>query len=165
VEDVARNYGGTVVRAPVGEINVARRMQREGAVVGGEGNGGVILPSVHFTRDAPLGAALILQHLLDQGSGLREAVGRWPSYAIEKRKLSFPRESLERAYEVLRDDLSPPDLDETDGLRMSWPEERVWVHVRPSGTEPVVRLIAEGPSKTEAEALLARASEILNGVA
>jgi len=165
VEDVARSFGGSVVRAPVGEINVARRMQKEGAVVGGEGNGGVILPSLHYTRDAPLGAALILQHLLDHGGGLRAATDQWPSYTIKKRKVTFPREALAGAYEALTSDLSPPDRDETDGLRMSWPEERVWLHVRPSGTEPVVRLIAEGPSEEEVDALLSRVSEILDGVA
>jgi phosphomannomutase len=164
VEDVARRFGGSVVRAPVGEIHVARRMQKDDAVVGGEGNGGVILPAVHFTRDAPLGAALILQHLLDGGWDLRHAANRWPRYTIKKEKVSFPREALGGAYEALLDDLSPPDRDETDGLRMSWPEERVWLHVRPSGTEPVVRLIAEGPSEEEVDALLARATKILDGV-
>jgi phosphomannomutase len=165
VEDVARSFGCSVLRAPVGEINVARRMQKEGAVVGGEGNGGVILPSLHFTRDAPVGAALILQHLMDHGGGLRAAADRWPRYTIKKQKLTFPREALAGAYEALQTDLSPPFQDETDGLRMSWPEERVWLHVRPSGTEPVVRLIAEGPSDEEVDAVLARAFEILDGVA
>lgn len=165
VEDVARAAGGSVVRAPVGEINVARAMQAHGAVVGGEGNGGVILPSVHFTRDAPVGAALILQHLLDTGVGLDRAAGRWPDYTILKTKVSFPREALPQAYQALTDDVSPPDIDETDGLRMAWPEERVWLHIRPSGTEPVVRLIAEAPSEAEAAALLERASKILDGTA
>jgi phosphomannomutase len=164
VEDVARAHGGSVTRVPVGEINVARGMQATGAVVGGEGNGGVILPDLHFTRDAPVGAALILQHLLEVGVGLRESVERWPGYAIVKRKVSFPKESLPGAYRALREDLPSPDLDEADGLRLSWPEERTWIHVRPSGTEPVVRLIAEAPSDTEARALLERASDVLNGV-
>ena len=152
------------MRAPVGEINVARRMQEVGAVVGGEGNGGVILPDLHFTRDAPLGAALILQHLLDEGVGLVEAATQWPSYVIVKRKASFPREALAGAYLALARDFSPPEKDESDGLRMAWPEERVWLHVRPSGTEPVVRLISEGPTEAEAMAVLTRASEILAGV-
>jgi phosphomannomutase len=164
VEDVARGHDCEVVRSAVGEINVARRMQEVGAVVGGEGNGGVILPDLHFTRDAPLGVALILQHLLDEGVGLTEAAARWPGYVIEKRKVSFPREALGEAYEALAADLSPPETDETDGLRLAWPEERVWLHVRPSGTEPVVRLISEGPSEAEALAVLTRASEILAGV-
>ena len=165
VEDVARGFGGSVVRAPVGEINVARAMQAVGAVVGGEGNGGVILPKLHFTRDAPLGAALILQHLLDEGGDLRSASGRWPQYKIKKEKLGFPREALDGAYGALLSDLSPPDRDETDGLRMSWPEERVWIHVRPSGTEPIVRLIAEAPTEREVNSVLSRVSKILDGVA
>jgi phosphomannomutase len=165
VDDVARGHGGEVVRAPVGEINVARRMQAVGAVVGGEGNGGIILPDLHFTRDAPLGAALILQHLLDEGVGLREAADRWPGYVIVKRKVSFPRDALAEAYQALAEDFSPPEADRTDGLRMAWPEQRVWLHVRPSGTEPVVRLISEGPTEEEALAALTRASEVLAGVA
>jgi len=163
VEDVARAHRGSLIRAPVGEINVARRMQEVGAVVGGEGNGGVILPDLHFTRDAPLGAALILQHLLDEGVGLREAASRWPEYVIKKRKVSFPREALAGAYEALSEDLSAPELDHSDGLRMSWPDERTWLHVRPSGTEPVVRLIGEAPSADQADALIERASRILDG--
>jgi phosphomannomutase len=165
VEDVARRFGGSVVRAPVGEIHVARCMQEERAVFGGEGNGGVILPDVHFTRDAPLGAALILQHLLDEQCGLREAEGRWPRYVIEKRKVSFPREALEDAYEALEADLSPSGSDRCDGLRLTWRKEGAWLHVRASGTEPVVRLIAEAPSGKTVDALLGRAAEILGGVA
>lgn len=165
VEDVARGNGSRVVRSPVGEINVARRMQAEGAVVGGEGNGGVILPDVNYTRDAPLGAALVLQHLLDAGVGIREAVSRWPTYVIEKRKVSFPRDSLSRAYVALTEELSPPETDRTDGLRMVWPSEKVWVHVRPSGTEPVVRIIGEGPTDRGASAAVARVAEILARIA
>ncbi len=165
LEDVARAWKGRVVRAPVGEIHVARRMQLEGAVVGGEGNGGVILPDLHFTRDAPLGAALVLQHLVDEGTLLGDAVARWPSYVILKRKVSFPREALAGAYAALQEDLSPPEVDRADGLRVAWPEERIWLHVRPSGTEPVVRLIAEAPARRTVEALLDRAAKILAGVA
>lgn len=163
MEDVARTFQASLVRAPVGEINVARRMQEAGAVVGGEGNGGVILPALHLTRDAPLGAALVLQHLLDEGVGLREAAARWPEYVIRKRKVSFPREALPDAYEALTRDLAAPDVDHSDGLRMAWPEERVWLHVRPSGTEPVVRLISEAPSGDEADAILDRVSRLLDG--
>ncbi len=165
VEDVARRFGGSVVRAPVGEINVARRMQEEGAVVGGEGNGGVILPDLHYTRDAPVGAALILQHLLDEGCGLREAAGRLPRYVIKKRKVSFPPEALGGAYDALEADLSPADSERSDGLRMRWRKEKAWLHVRASGTEPVVRLIAEAPSEATVEALLERAERILAGLA
>ena len=161
VEDVARAFDAPLVRAPVGEINVARRMQAEGAVIGGEGNGGVILPALHLTRDAPLGCALILQHLLDQESTLRDAAGRWPSYSIVKEKSAFPRERIEAGYAALTDGLPGAESDRTDGLRLDWPDRGEWLHVRPSGTEPVVRLIAEAPDRSRATELVARAAQLL----
>lgn len=165
VDDVARAYGCSVVRAPVGEVNVARRMQAERAVVGGEGNGGVILPALHYTRDAPLAVALVLQHLVDEELSLAEAVAQWPSYEIVKRKVGFPREALSGAYEALAQDLGAEETDLSDGLRMAWPGRSSWLHVRPSGTEPVVRLIAEAPDAAMAEQLVRRAEQVLDGVA
>lgn len=165
VDDVARAFGLEVIRAPVGEVNVARRMQAEGAVVGGEGNGGVILPALHHTRDAPLAVALILQHLLDEGTSLSEAARRWPTYQIVKEKRSFPREALADAYRALAEDLGADEQDDTDGLRLAWPRRRSWLHVRPSGTEPVVRLIAEAPDGAAARALVRRAGAVLDGLA
>lgn len=154
VRDVVRSAGARLVLAPVGEINVARIMQRENAVVGGEGNGGVILPSIHCTRDAPVAAALILQHLLDTGALASEAAGRWPSYTIVKEKVAFPREHLPAAYQELADALPGGEPDTQDGLRLSWDERGEWLHVRPSGTEPVVRLIAEARDPKRARALV-----------
>ena len=165
VEDVAQAQGCRTVRAPVGEVNVARRMQSEEAVVGGEGNGGVILSALHYTRDAPLGAALILQHLVDEGTSMSQAVARWPSYGIVKEKVNFPREALEDAYRALDGDLEAEVRDESDGLRLAWPGKSSWLHVRPSGTEPVVRLIAEAPDEARAKELVKRAGDILKGVA
>jgi phosphomannomutase len=165
VEDVAAAHGASCVRAPVGEINVARRMQVEGAVVGGEGNGGVILPALHHTRDAAVGVALILQHLVDLGGALSHAVGRWPAYRIVKEKMTFPREALGDAYEALSSDLGADVEDRTDGLRLSWARRRAWLHVRPSGTEPVVRLIAEAPEADAAGELVRRARTLLSGLA
>ncbi len=162
VEDAARAAGATVVRAPVGEINVARRMQSEGAVVGGEGNGGVILPALHHTRDAPVGAALVLQHLVDEGVSLREAADRLPGYRIVKEKVPFPRERLAEAYEVLKQGSPGAEGDRSDGLRLTWLDEREWLHVRPSGTEPVVRLIAEAPSGPRARDLVESARSALS---
>jgi len=165
VDDVASAQGFEVIRAPVGEVNVARRMQQARAVVGGEGNGGVILPALHHTRDAPLAAALILQHMVDEGTTLSQAAARWPSYAIVKKKVSFPREALAEAYQALAGDLGADVRDDTDGLRLAWPKKRSWLHVRPSGTEPVVRLIAEAPDEEGARELVKRAGDILQGVA
>ena len=165
VEDVASHFDAPFHRAPVGEINVARRMQAERAVIGGEGNGGVTRPALHHTRDAPVGAALILQYLVDADMPLSRAVAEWPSYRIVKTKRSFPREALDDAYAALGEDLAADREDRTDGLRLAWDGRQAWLHVRPSGTEPVVRLIAEAPLEEEARSLLARAGAVLDGVA
>ena len=165
VEDVARAYGVPLLRAPVGEVNVARRMQAEDAVVGGEGNGGVILPALHDTRDAPLAAGLILQHIVDEGVSASAAAARWPRYAIVKVKVSFPRDALESAFAALEQDLDAEAVDRKDGLRLAWPARGAWLHVRPSGTEPVVRLIAEAREEEAAHALVDRAAKLLEGIA
>src|SRR5690606_9571270 len=98
VDDAAESLGGRVLRAPVGEVNVAVRMREAGAVVGGEGNGGVILPDLHLGRDAPLAAALILQALVDGGRPLSAVVADAPRYAIVKDKLDRPDVSLDEVY-------------------------------------------------------------------
>ncbi len=154
VEDIASAAKAAVIRAPVGEVNVALRMRSEGASVGGEGNGGVILTELHLGRDAPVGAALILQLLLEEARPLSAIVADHPRYAIVKDKLDRPNGSLESVYHALR--LAFPDaaVDEQDGLRLAWPDR--WVHVRPSGTEPIVRVIAEAPTVQDAQMLIAR---------
>ena len=163
VEDVARRHGCRVVRAPVGESNVVVRMVAERAVVGGEGNGGVIVPALNHTRDAPAGAALLLQYLADEpGIPLSRRVAALPSYAIVKEKVAFPREALGAVYAALLDELPAGGRDDSDGLRIEWPGERSWLHVRPSGTEPVVRLIAEAPEPAAARSLVKRARTVLN---
>lgn len=157
VEDAAAAAGAKTLRAPVGEINVVRRMLAEGAVVGGEGNGGVVVPALHHTRDALVGAALVLQHLLDEKLSLAAAIARYPDYRIVKHKVAFPREALDAAYARLRQRWPGAGRDGTDGLRLTWPERREWLHVRPSGTEPVVRLIAEARAGPRARALVEEA--------
>ena len=155
LDDVAREAGSTVIRTPVGEVNVAVRMRDERAAIGGEGNGGVILPELHLGRDAPVGVALILQLLLDDDTPLSAIVGRYPRYWIVKEKMDRPNVSLDVVYEALRKEFADATVDTQDGLRLSWPDR--WVHVRPSGTEPVVRVIAEARTEDAARALVARA--------
>ena len=154
VDDVAAEAGTTVIRAPVGEVNVAVRMRDEGAAIGGEGNGGVILSEVHLGRDAPLAVALVLQMLLEDNASLSQTLARFPSYSIVKDKIDRPKASLEAVYTSLRSEFPDAEADELDGLRLSWSDR--WVHVRPSGTEPIVRVIAEAPSEVEARGLVAR---------
>ena len=154
VEDAARAHGATLLRAPVGEANVARAILAEGALIGGEGNGGVMLPALHVGRDAPLAAALILQHLAATGERLSALVAGAPRYSIVKAKA--PRGGdLAATYAALRERFPDAELDERDGLRLGWGDR--WLHVRPSGTEPIIRLIAEAPTAAEAEALVATA--------
>jgi phosphomannomutase len=154
VEDAARVAGVEVVRAPVGEVNVAVRMRELKAPIGGEGNGGVILPEVHLGRDAPIGAALVLQLLLEEGRPLSAIVGSLPRYVIVKDKLPRPNASLDAVYSALRSAFPDAAADMQDGLRLAWPDR--WVHVRPSGTEPIVRVIAEAPDEAGARELVRR---------
>jgi phosphomannomutase len=152
VEDAAASAGVPCVLAPVGEVNVAVKMREVGAVIGGEGNGGVILPELHLGRDAPLGAALLLQLLLEEGRPLSAIVADQPRYVIVKDKLDRPPVPLDSVYHALRGAFPTASPDTQDGLRLSWPDR--WVHIRPSGTEPIVRVIAEAPTREEAIALV-----------
>jgi phosphomannomutase len=155
LDDVAKDGGSRVIRAPVGEVNVAVRMREERAPVGGEGNGGVIVSELHLGRDAPVGVALILQLLLDEDKPLSGIVDRYPRYSIVKDKMDRPNAPLDAVYGALRKEFADASADTQDGLRLSWPDR--WVHVRPSGTEPIVRVIAEARSEKAARELVARA--------
>ncbi len=162
VEDVAVFADAPFFRAPVGEINVARRMEAEGAVIGGEGNGGVILPDLHLTRDAHVAAALVLQLMLESESAVSEIVAASPSYAIVKDSVSRPDGALEPAYDRLAAKLESEVEDRQDGLWLGWPEAGRWLHFRPSGTEPIVRMIAEAPDEAGARALVDAARAAMN---
>ncbi|HEU4699045.1 MAG TPA: phosphoglucosamine mutase [Gemmatimonadales bacterium] len=158
VEDAAREGGARFVRAPVGEANVARAIRDEGAVIGGEGNGGVMYPALHIGRDAPLGVALILHHLARTGQRVSDLVAASPRYHIVKAK--GPRgPELRPLYDRLRERFPDATADERDGLRLAW--EGHWLHVRPSGTEPIVRLIAEAPSAEAAAGLVQAARDVM----
>ncbi len=162
VEDVAAEAGVATIRAPVGEVNVAVRMRDEKAPVGGEGNGGVILSEVHLGRDAPVGAALVLQLLHEDAIPLSKIVAALPRYVIVKDKLNRPKARLDTVYEALRAAFPAAVADSQDGLRLSWPDR--WVHIRPSGTEPIVRVIAEAPTDGEALDLVRRSREPLDAL-
>ncbi len=153
VADAARECGAEVVRTPVGEAHVARKMVELGAVIGGEGNGGVMYAPLHVGRDAPVAAALVLELLARDGRRPSELVAAAPRYTIVKAKV--PRRlplSLARAYAALKQRFPDAAPDEQDGLRLGWDDR--WLHVRPSNTEPVVRLIAEAPAPELARQLV-----------
>ena len=163
VDDAAREFGADIVRAPVGEANVARAMVTSGAIVGGEGNGGVMLPELHIGRDAPVAAALALHLLAVTGRTVSEVVNGAPCYTIVKAKA--PRSGvgdLGTTYAALEDRFDGATVDRQDGLRLAWND--AWLHVRPSGTEPIVRLIAEATTAARAEELVAAARGVFDGV-
>jgi phosphomannomutase len=157
VEDAAKEFGAKVVRAPVGEAHVARKIIELNAVIGGEGNGGVMYPALHVGRDAPVAGALLLGLLARERTTVRELVGRAPRYTIVKARQELGAGSrepgkLEHGYAELRRRFPHAAADTQDGLRLAWPDR--WLHVRPSGTEPIIRLIAEAPTRADAERLI-----------
>jgi len=156
VEDAARECGAEVVRTPVGEVHVSRAILRLAAVIGGEGNGGVMYPALHAGRDAPVAAALLLTLLARDGRRMSELVAAAPRYAIVKAKVErgagSREQRLERVYAELRRRFPDARADTQDGLRLAWWDR--WLHVRPSNTEPIIRLIAEAPSGAVAQELV-----------
>jgi phosphomannomutase len=157
VEDAAKEFGATVVRAPVGEAHVARKIIELKAAIGGEGNGGVMYPALHVGRDAPVAGALLLTLLARERTTVSELVGRAPRYSIVKAKQELGARSrelgqLDGVYAALRRTFPDAAADTQDGLRLAWPDR--WLHVRPSGTEPIIRLIAEAPTGADAQQLI-----------
>ena len=156
VEDAARECGAEVVRTPVGEVHVARAILRLTAVIGGEGNGGVMYPALHAGRDAPVAAALLLALLARDGRRVSELVAAAPRYVIVKAKAERgarnAEQGLDGVYAALRTRFPEASVDTQDGLRLAWRDR--WLHVRPSNTEPIVRLIAEAPTGTAARDLV-----------
>ena len=151
VENVAREAGVPVYRTAVGEINVTEKLLSVGGVVGGEGNGGVIVPAIHPCRDSFAGIALILELLSEEGS-IDEVVKRLPSYKIVKLKADCPSEKVFFVLRTIEERFGKgAAVDRTDGIRLSWPDR--WLQVRPSNTEPIVRVIAEASDPAIAHSL------------
>ena len=154
IDDVAAKHGAVVHRTAVGEANVAAAMRKHGAIIGGEGNGGVILPPVTFVRDSITGMALVLEMLARQGRPVSAIVNDIPRYAIVKDKIAFDAAVASRLVPVLKEKFASQKVDLQDGVRIDWPDR--WVHVRPSNTEPIMRLIAEAPRDEDARAIIAQ---------
>src|SRR5437879_3232661 len=158
VEDAARECGAEVVRTAVGEVHVARAILRLGAAIGGEGNGGVMYPALHAGRDAPVAAALLLALRARDGKRVSELVSAAPRYVIVKAKAERGSRNAEQGlemasvYAALRKRFPDASVDTQDGLRLAWRDR--WLHVRPSNTEPIIRLIAEAPSAAAARDLV-----------
>jgi phosphomannomutase len=161
LETVARERGCPVHRTAVGEANVVEEILRTGAPIGGEGNGGVILPRVHAGRDAPVGVALILGLMASTGRKLSELAAELPRLSMVKARVTLPAPpDLSRLAGNLMEQLPGATLDDRDGVRITRGDE--WIHVRRSGTEPIVRIITEAPDPERASSLKDLALRILS---
>jgi phosphomannomutase len=157
--DLARAVGVAFHRAAVGEANVVEKMTAVGALIGGEGNGGVIDPRVGWVRDPFIGMALLFSLMAETGAPLSALVDELPRYAIVKDKHTCSRDGLAKLFTVLESRWPDAGADRSDGLRLDWSDR--WVHVRGSNTEPIIRVIAEAPTKKEAESLCAEVGNML----
>ena len=153
--DIAARFGCPFHRSHVGEANVVEKMRQVQALIGGEGNGGVIEPEVGFVRDSFVSMAYVLDGLASGRSSLSAWVDSLPKYTIIKDKLHCPRERVDRACAALRAAYGSATVTEGDGLRLDWPDQ--WVQVRASNTEPIIRVIAEAPDDAKAKSLCAEA--------
>jgi len=161
IDDLAAETGNVSVRrSKVGEANVVAAMLQYNAVVGGEGNGGVILPGVVLVRDSLVAMALVLSLIARNGKTLQQTVARMPAYAIVKRKLPVREGLAEKAVARLAQEYAREKTDLQDGIRVDF--ARSWLHVRPSNTEPILRLIAEAPRNDEAEQIINNAEKLIN---
>jgi len=155
VDDIAARFGQRVVRTPVGEAHVARAVLAETCTLGGEGNGGVIYPDVVPVRDSLSGMALILQLLAKTGRSLAQLVEELPRYHMIKTKIACSAETARALAARLAAKFPGQPVNTADGVRVDFPSDKAWVHVRASNTEPIVRIIAEAASGREAEDLIA----------
>jgi phosphomannomutase len=154
VDAVAKQYDCAVSRTPVGDINVSSKMKEIGAVIGGEGNGGVIIPDIQYGRDGMATLAYLLEFIAESGTSASELSSTIPRFANIKSTIDFPREKTTELLTWLKVKEKNARVDERDGVKFEWPkngETQSWAHIRPSGTEPFVRVICEAQTEEEAE--------------
>jgi phosphomannomutase len=158
-DDVAQEFGCPIVHTRVGEVNVVEALQANNALIGGEGNGGVIVPSINPGRDSFVGMALILEALAQEGGTISAMRAKIPSYAIVKSRVECPMREVAPALRALQETYQGETINLIDGLKIIRPDR--WVQARGSNTEPIIRVTAEAPSEIEAQALANEAIERL----
>ena len=152
LRDLAEAKGGSYTASAVGEVNVVNEMKRTKAVLGGEGNGGIILPELHYGRDALVGIALALTHLAKSGKTMSELRAGYPEYYMAKQKIELvPGLDVDGILAEIAARYSNEEVSTIDGVKITWSDR--WVHLRKSNTEPIVRIYTEAPSTTEATEL------------
>ena len=160
LRDVTIRHGGQYHAAAVGEVNVVAKMKETNAVIGGEGNGGVIYPSNHYGRDALVGIALFLTHLAKSKMKVSALRATYPSYYISKQKVDLsPSMNVDVVLQQVKAQFSQYEITDIDGVKIDFPDK--WVHLRKSNTEPIVRIYSEAPTQKEAEELGAHVIAII----
>lgn len=160
LRDVTRSRGGSYSAAAVGEVNVVAKMKETDAVIGGEGNGGVIYPELHYGRDALVGVALFLTFLAKEGKKVSELKATYPQYAISKNKIELtPDINVDAILEAVKRKYASEEITDIDGVKIDFADS--WVHLRKSNTEPIIRIYSEAPTAEEAEALAERIKEVI----
>ncbi|WP_295960441.1 phosphoglucosamine mutase [uncultured Alistipes sp.] len=155
LRDVTERHGGRYCAAAVGEVNVVTKMKETGAVIGGEGNGGVIYPELHYGRDALVGTALFLTWLSHRGMTVTQLRATYPSYYASKNKIELtPAIDVDKVLREIKERYANENVNDIDGIKIDFPEN--WVHLRKSNTEPIIRVYTEAKSMAEADALAQR---------
>jgi phosphomannomutase len=150
LRDVTEKHGGTYYASAVGEVNVVSKMKEMHAVIGGEGNGGIIVPELHYGRDALIGIALFLSHLATFGKSMSQLRSTYPQYVISKNKIELDASiDLQKIFTSLKEKYKAQPINDIDGLKIEFGKD--WVHLRPSNTEPIIRIYSESSNDTTAE--------------
>lgn len=163
LRDVTRNHGCEYNAAAVGEVNVVTKMKETGAVIGGEGNGGIIYPEIHYGRDALVGVALFLTMMAKSGEKVSEIKSRLPQYAIAKNKIQLtPEIDVDAILTAMKEKYSDCEITDIDGVKIDFPKS--WVHLRKSNTEPIIRIYSEAATMEEAEKLADDIKSVINSL-
>ena len=165
LRDVTEKYDGTYHAAAVGEVNVTTKMKECGALIGGEGNGGVIYPALHYGRDAMVGVALFLTNLAYKKMKVSDLLATYPEYVIAKNKIELSDSALiDRILDAVKKEYASEDINTIDGVKISFEDRKEWVHLRRSNTEPIIRIYAEAATKEAADALAQQIIDIANSI-
>ena len=163
LRDVAEQYGGEYFAAAVGEVNVTTKMKECGALIGGEGNGGVIYPALHYGRDAMVGVALFLTNLAYKKMKVSELLATYPKYVIAKNKIELSDSAMiDKILDEVKTVFAAEDINTIDGVKISFEARKEWVHLRRSNTEPIIRIYAEAANVEAADALAQKVIDIAN---
>lgn len=163
LRDVTKQYGGTYTASAVGEVNVVEAMKKTGAVIGGEGNGGVIYPPCHYGRDALVGIGLFLSHLAQSGLSAKALRQSYPAYYIDKQKIELtPDIDVDAILVAVKKHFKKEEINDVDGVKIDFPDK--WVHLRKSNTEPIIRIYSEAPNADLAQELTAQIKHLIESM-